>query len=237
MADPRPQAAYLYTETRLNLDRAHAASTVLLELPTSSSVPSRTPPRRHVLLQGGGGRSALRAADEASFARTHLAADGGVFFRRADRYPRSLLWRLLDGRCLLEVQSVDLAQDVGERDEASLTVQLRLPAAARAHAVAFADPDEIDALAVFVVTVAGELYSVLLHRDMFVHLKASEAPPPDWCAVFAPPALRIKEPFKLMAHGANQLFLSLSDGGILKLDRKAGHDGMAVLAVLAKLTK
>jgi hypothetical protein len=226
MADSRSQAAYLYTETRLNLDRAHAASTVLLELPTSSSLPSRTPPRRHVLLQDGRSRGST-AGDEASFARAHLAGDAGVFFRRADRYPRSLLWRLLDGRCLLEVQSVDLAQDVGERDEASLTVQLRLPAAARPHAVAFADPDEIDALAVFVVTVAGELYSVLLHRDMFVHLKASKAPPPDWCAVFAPPALRIKEPFKLMAHGAHQLFLSLSDGGILKLDRKTGSDGQS----------
>jgi DNA repair protein RAD51/nuclear pore complex protein Nup160 len=233
MAEQRPQAAYLYTETRLNLDRAHAASTVLLELPASSSLPSRTPPRRHVLLQDGGRLS--RTADESSFARAHLAGDGGVFFRRADRYPRSLLWRLLDGRALLEIQSVDLAQDVGERDEASLTVQLRLPAAARPHAVAFADPDDFDALAVFVVTVAGELYSVLLHRDMFVHLKASEAPPPDWCAVFAPPALRIKEPFKLMAHSASQLFVSLSDGGILKLDRKAGNDGMSS-DTLASLT-
>jgi DNA repair protein RAD51/nuclear pore complex protein Nup160 len=230
MADPRPQAAYLYTETRLNLDRAHAASTVLLELPTPSSLPHRAPPRRHVLLQDGIGRSRGGAADEASFARAHLAGDGGVFFRRADRYPRSLLWRLLDGRALLEVQSVDLAQDVGERDEASLTVQLRFPGAVRPHAVGFADPDESDALVVFAVTASGELYTVVLHRDMFVHLKASETPPPDWCAVFSPPALRIKEPFKLLVHSAHQLFLSLSDGGILMLDRKRGDDGMALLA-------
>jgi DNA repair protein RAD51/nuclear pore complex protein Nup160 len=225
MEDQRPQAAYLYTETRLNLDRAHASSTVLLELPTSSSIASgqQQSPRRHVLNRD------RAMADEAAFSRAHLATDGSVFFRRAARYPRSLLWRFLDARELLEIQSVDLAQDAGEKDEALLTIQLRFPTAVRPHAVAFADPDDTDALIVFAVTTVGELYSVVLHKDMFVHLKASESPPPDWCRVFSPPALRIREPFKLLAYGAHQLFLSLSDGGLLKLDRKPGDDGRALV--------
>jgi Nucleoporin Nup120/160 len=125
----------------------------------------------------------------------------------------------------LELQAVDLTQTANEKTEALLTVHISFPSAVRPYGVAFGDPEDRDALVIFALTVQGDLHTINLHKDVFVHPKAAEALPPDWCKSFNPPALRIREPYRLFAPSTNQLLLSLTDGGILQLDRKHGDDG------------
>jgi DNA repair protein RAD51/nuclear pore complex protein Nup160 len=215
------RAPFLYTETRLNLDQGYTGSTVDITLPSSSTSTF------------GYSQEAKRAvisdvqvgSDEATFARDHLASDGSIYFRRDGRYPRSFLWRLLDDRRVLEVQSVDLSQDSTEKTEALLTLLLRFPAAIRPLCIAFGDPDERDALNVFAITAADELWTLTLHKDFFVHLKATESLTLEWCKVAIPSIFRVARPYRLFASNARELFVSLVDGGIARLTRKAGEDG------------
>lgn len=205
----KPKAIYLYTETRLNLDPAY--SSALVTLHTSSSSSPSSEPLTH---------------DEATFSRYNLATDASIFFRRANSSPRSFLWRLLDHRKLLEIQAVDLIQAANEKTEALLTVRLHFAHSIRPYGIAFGDPDDRDAIVVFALTLQNELYTINLHKDIFVHSKASEALPPDWCVTFSPPALRIREPYRLFASQSNQLLLSLTDGGILQLDGTHHEQGL-----------
>ncbi|KAF2667963.1 hypothetical protein BT63DRAFT_441495 [Microthyrium microscopicum] len=210
----KPRARYNYTETRLNLDQAYAGSTVELAIPESSHY-NALQPKRTILSSSSSG------TDEASFLRDNLALDCSIFFRHENRYPRSFLWRLLDERKVLEIQSVDLTQDAGEKVEALLTLRLRFPSSIRPYCLAFADPEVKDALTVYAITATNELYTITLQKDLFVHLKSSETLPTDWCRIFAPPALRVREPFRLTSINAEELFVSLSDGALLKLDQKS----------------
>jgi DNA repair protein RAD51/nuclear pore complex protein Nup160 len=131
----------------------------------------------------------------------------------------------LDDRKLLELQAVDLTQTVNDKNEALLTIQILFPSVVRPYGVAFGDPEDRDALVIFALTVQGDLYTINLHKDVFIHTKAAESLPPDWCKSFNPPALRIREPYRLFAPSVSQLLLSLTDGGILQLERKHADDG------------
>jgi DNA repair protein RAD51/nuclear pore complex protein Nup160 len=226
----KPRATYLYTETRLNLDQATTSSTVELVLPDYDASNSRTPhnPERTIITR-------TTSSNEDAFSRENLASEGSIFFRRENRYPRTFLWRLLDLRKVLELQSVDLTQGAAEKTEALLTLRLRFPDAVRPFGVAFGDSDEKDALVVFAITKAGELYTITLHKDIFVHHKSSESLAPDWCKVFVPPAFRIREAFRLSVVTAHELFVSLSDGGLLRLNRNNGDNGEFDSLLLAKM--
>lgn len=113
------------------------------------------------------GYTEISELDEESYARKHLASEASVYFRRKSKYPRSFLWRVLDDRRLLEVQCVDL---VHERDdlqrEGSLTFHIELPTEIVRRGVAFADPEETDALEVFVLTTGNDLYTITLKADL-----------------------------------------------------------------------
>jgi len=213
------RATYVYSETRLNLEPAYSGSTIELDLAQSANLSN---PKRNIIT------SPKPSISEATFSANHLAKDSSIYFRRHERYPTSILWRLLDNRRLLELQSVDLTQNAGESSEALLTIQLKFESAILPYGLAFADPDEKDALVVFALTKDGELYTITLHKDVFMHHKASDALPLDWCKVFMPPALRVRVPYRIFASHAQELFISLSDGGLLKLDRKVGEDGEIV---------
>jgi hypothetical protein len=203
------QAALTYTEARLNLNQSYNGSTVELTLPNG---------RRTIYTEASN-------SDEVVFSRDHLASDGSIYFRREGRYPRSFLWRTLDDRRVLELQSVDLTQSGTEKTESYLTLRLRFAGAIRPFGVAFGDPDEKDALVVFVITVLGDLYTITLPKDVFIHAKATETLASGWCSVFKPSAFRLRDPYRLAAIDSNQLFVSLSDGDILNLKRAAGEDG------------
>lgn len=219
------KATYLYTETRLNLDQVYNGSTIQLAIPNHNAFISQTPHNleRTIVTRLG------TSSNEDVFSREHLASEGGIYFRREERYPRSFLWRFLDERKVLELQSVDLTQDTGveKATEALLTLRLRFSSPVRPYGLAFGDPDEKDALVIFAIAGAGELYTITLHKDVFVHAKATESLAPEWYRVWTPPAFRIREAYRLTATTAQELFVSLSDGGLLRLDRGNINDGMA----------
>jgi hypothetical protein len=219
------RAPYLYTETRLNLDQGHAGSTVDITLPPpvkNTSVFSHPPQAKRTVVS-----DIQIGSDEATFAREHLAVDASVYFRRDGRYPRSFLWRLLDDRKALEIQSVDLSQDQNEKTEALLTLVLRFPAAIRPFCVGFGDPDEKDALNVFAITTTNELWTLTLHKDFFVHLKSTEALTLEWCKVSEPSQFKLTKPYRMFVSNARELFVSLEDGSVVRLTRKAGDDGQS----------
>lgn len=211
------RAPYLYTETRLNLDQGYTNSTVEITLPNGDSQPAA----RRVL------DDAQAGSDEATFARRHVATDGSVYFRREHRYPRSFLWRLLDDRRVLEIQSVDLEQDDKEKENAMLTLLLRFPAAIRPFCVAFGDPDERDVLEVYAITTDNRLWTLVLHKDFFVNLKATELLTMEWCQSANPSSISSSDnvPYRLFATSSRMLFASLSSGGLARIFR-TGQDGL-----------
>jgi hypothetical protein len=207
------RAPYLYTETRLDLDQAHSSSTIDISI-------SKAGNHERALYND------IRVgSDEAQFTRNHLSSEASLFFRSDERYPRSFLWRLLDDRRALEIQSVDLSQDSKQQAEAFLTLLLRFPAAIRPFCIAFADHGEKDALNVFAVTSTDELWTLTLHRDIFVHAKHSEVLPSDWCNVSKPSMFAVTTPFRLFSSTSRELFVSMVDGQVVRLTRGAGQEG------------
>lgn len=207
------RAPLLYTETRLNLDQAHAGSTIDITLSKTSTFERKLYNDVRI------------GSDEAQFTREHIANDASLYFRRDERYPRAFLWRLLDDRHVLELQSVDLSQERSEKTEAILTLLLRFPAAVRPFCLAFADPDEKDALSVFAITTSNELWTLTLNRDFFIHPRATENLPSSWCTISQPSTLKVQTPFRLFASNARELYTSMVDGQLVRLTRKAGEDG------------
>lgn len=213
------QAPCLYTETRLDLDEASPGSTIELVLPSSNASIARRSPNRHAASRQP------QVQDENAFAKQHLTTEASVFFRRPERSPRVFLWRILDSRTVLELQAIDLSQDRSVQGDAVLTLQLRFPRPLRPFGVAFADPDERDALCVFALTDAGDLYTLTIRREMFVKVAAAEADMSEWCKVFQPSAFSFQLPYRLFAISALELVVSLHNGGMLRLMRRPGDDG------------
>jgi DNA repair protein RAD51/nuclear pore complex protein Nup160 len=158
--------------------------------------------------------------DEDAFAKRHLASEGSLFFRRFHQYPRSFLWRILNNRKTLEIQSTDLGQDGNHKFEANITLLLNFPSPIRPFGIALAEPEDRDALVVFAITEAKELYTLSLHRDFFLKPAASEMEVSDWCKSFIPSPFSFRTPYRLVAPSVNQLLVSLDDGSILELTRE-----------------
>lgn len=212
---------YLYKEARLNLEQAFPGSTIAVSLPshTSPTFGSRPQPKRTVISEK------YIDQDEDEFAKRHLASEGSIFFRRIHKYPRSFLWRILDDRRVLEIQSIDLDQDYDNQAEATLTLLLSFPTTIRPFGVAFSEPEDRDALNVFVLTTSNDLYTLNLHRDFFIKPTATDIDIGDWCKTFMPSSFSFRQPYRLIATSAVELLVSLHDGGLMRLSRKPGDDG------------
>ncbi|TKA73414.1 hypothetical protein B0A49_03034 [Cryomyces minteri] len=213
--------SYLHRETRLNVEPTNPSSTITISLPAHSAsiLSSRTSSKRSLVTPND------TDGDEVAFSKRHLASEGSIYFRCKTRSPRCFLWRVLDDRKLLELQSVDVTQEEHNVHEATLTLALSFPTAIRQSGIAFADPEEHDALDVFVLTTANELYTITLHKDSFVRAVATENVA-DWCKVFSPSSFTFRYPYRLVAISSLQLLISLHDGGLLRLERKPEDHGI-----------
>jgi hypothetical protein len=203
----------LYKEARLNIEPAFPGSTIAFALPASShsTFGSRPTVKRTVLTEQHVDK------DEDAFARRHLATDGSMYFRQHHGYPRSFLWRVLDNRKMLEIQAVDLDHDLGDRFEANLTILLQFPSPIRPFCVAFATPTDRDALTVFAITTANELYTITLPRDFFASPAASEQNIETWCKRTEPTLFSGRIPYRLVAESAEELLVTLDDGAICRM--------------------
>lgn len=212
-------APYLFTEARLNIEPTYPNSTLHISTESFGLFSSRQRVRD---------KAPTTFPDEETYAREHLATESSIFFRRAERSPRSFLWRVLQDRRLLELQCVDLAQSKRNTAESVLTYALEFSHPIRSNGVAFADPAHVDALEVFVLTTSNELFTFTLSKGL---LLKKEVPDPNefetgsaW-KLFKPSSFSFKQPYKLVAASSLELFISLHDGGLLRLDRKAGENG------------
>jgi len=204
---------YLYKEARLNIEPAFPGSTIAFTLPSSalSTFGGRPTVKRTIMTEQ------YADQDEDAFTRRHLATDGSMVFRRHHQYPRSFLWRVLDNRKMLEIQAIDLDHDASDKFEASLTLLLQFPSPLRPFCVAFAEPNDRDALTVFAITTANELYTINLHRDFFASPAASEQDIEHWCRRSEPALFSGRIPFRLVAVHTDELLVTLDDGAICRL--------------------
>jgi hypothetical protein len=205
--------ACLYKEARLNIEPAFPGSTIAFTLPASSlsTFGSRTAAKRTII------QEQYADQDEDAFTRRHLATDGSLFFRQHHAYPRSFLWRVLDNRKMLEIQSVDLDHEAGDRFEANLTLLFQFPSPIRPFCVAFAEPSDRDALTIFAITTANDLYVLTIHRDFFANPAASEQDIESWCRRSEPTLFSGRIPYRLVAVDVDELLVALDDGAICRI--------------------
>jgi hypothetical protein len=207
------EGACLYREARLNIEPAFPGSTIAFTLPASSltTFGARTTAKRSVVPEK------YVDQDEDAFTRRHLATESSLYFRQRHAYPRSFLWRVLDNRKVLEIQSVDLDHDASDRFEANLTLVFRFPSPIRPFCVAFSEPTDRDALTIFAITTANDLYVLTVPRDFFSNPAASEQEIDTWCKRFEPTLFSGRIPYRLFAVHVAELLVALDDGAICRI--------------------
>jgi hypothetical protein len=207
------RGAILYREARLNVEPAFPGSTIAFTLPAGSlsTFGSRTAAKRTVFQE----RSVDQ--DEETFSRRHLATDGSLYFRQHHAYPRSFLWRVLDNRKTLEIQSVDFEHDATDKLEANLSLLFQFPSPIRPFCVAFAEPTDRDALTMYAITTANDLYVLTIHREFFCNPAASEQDIETWCKRSEPALFSGRTPYRLVAVAADELLVALDDGAICRM--------------------
>lgn len=166
------------------------------------------------------------AKDEATFSSRFLASQSSIYFRERRTSPRSFLWRVLHGNRTLEIRCADLAKSGTDLHEASLTLRFRFVEPIVPTGVAFADPDDHDALNVFVVTASSrQLHTLTLRPECFKKRNTLANGPADWHQSCIPAPLTFAHPHRLVATNAYELFMSLDNGSLLRLARLNGEDG------------
>lgn len=213
----------LFKETRIDLEPTSPGSTINLQIPAhgqshrTSWLTQQRRPDGHI----------GTPEDEDAFAKRHLATSGSVYFRQNKSYPRSFLWRVLEDHTILELRSIDVTKSEHDRHEATPTLRLAFAHPIRNGGVVLADREGHDALSVFVLTKRNELYTLALRPEVFRRAAATEGNVHDWCKSFVPASFSISKPHRVLACGPNELWISLHDGRLLRLMRKAGDDGTA----------
>ncbi|EMD01025.1 hypothetical protein BAUCODRAFT_144602 [Baudoinia panamericana UAMH 10762] len=170
---------------------------------------------------------AIDSHNEESYTRAHLATDASIFFRSTLCSPRSILWRMLDERQILEIQAVDLVKRRKRDDQAFadswLTFRINCPDGIVEQGVAFADAEETDALEAFVLTKGKELLTITLKRDLLTRPSVPAEFDPSTCVNrYTSSFLSVRQPYRFFAVNNHTLLISLTDGGLVRLERSAG---------------
>ena len=228
MTQPVP-AACLYQETRVNLDPASPDHLVDILLPAhgSSSFSSRASPKRRRV-------QTAFDSDETVFAQHNLASESSVHYRPAAKaeaanpWPRSILWRVLRNGTLLELQGVDLYEQSSATKGELLALQFTFPNPIYPSCVGIAEIHEDNAssgIVVFALTQQGELFELTLKNEAFVRprfLETEGTGSTRWCRTFAPSGLNFRSPHRLLPASDSELWISLTDGSLARLNRLKG---------------
>jgi nuclear pore complex protein Nup160 len=202
----------LYKETRLNLEPASQSSTIQVRVAPQSAYG-----------RSSSSRSGASADDEKAYRSRSLATASSIYYRKHHSSPRGFLWRVLDSGNVLSIRAADVSKQQKESD-APLILNLRFPAAIRPSCIGLADPEEYDALCVYVVDHSNQLWSIMLRPDHFRRRSATDGGLGDLCKSYSPPGFGFKHPHRLAVVNPNQLLITMHDGGILKFDRNKGNE-------------
>ncbi|KAF2857837.1 hypothetical protein K470DRAFT_198959, partial [Piedraia hortae CBS 480.64] len=167
----------------------------------------------------------ISECDEDGYARARLGSNGGVFFRAADRTPRSFAWRVLEDGKVLELQPVDLMVHK-KPDGRRLTFRIDFGQTILNDGVAFADPEAHDALEVFVLTAKREVCTVTLRKDVLTRTSVPADFNSQSCVKrFGGSFLSMRQPFRFRAASNVELMASSADGGLVLMHRDRNESG------------
>ncbi|KAL2122534.1 hypothetical protein VTJ04DRAFT_2989 [Mycothermus thermophilus] len=198
----------LYKETRLGLEPTSQSSTVQIRVAPSNSYSRSTPSRS--------------SDDEKSYRSKNLATASSIYYRKHHSSPRGFLWRVLDSGTVLSLRVADVRKHEKDPD-CPLILNLRFPTALRTSCIGFADPEDHDALCVFAIDQSNHLWSVTLRPEHFRKKSAADGLS-ETSRSYTPPGFGFKHPHRLAVVNADQLIVTMHDGGILKFDRNKNHN-------------
>lgn len=208
---------FRYKETRLNLEPTSPSSVIELRVPASSSHGRSNSQRTN-------GTRHSAEADEQAWRSKNLATASSIYRRKHHGSPQSFLWRVLENNTVLSIRAADVSKPNKEPD-APLVLHLRFPSAIRDSCIGFSDSEDHEALSVFVVDHANNLYAITLRLELFKKRSATEGGLGEACKSYSPPGFGFKHPHRLVAVSPDQLIITMHDGGILRFDRNRSHDG------------
>lgn len=204
---------YLFKETRLNLEPPAPTSVVSIRVPSKN----------------GNGRSQRRIAhdssteDETTFRLKNLASASSIYHRKWHDTPRSFLWRILEDGTVLSIRAVDVCKK-DKTPDAPLVLNFNFSVPIQTGCVALSDPEEHDALCVYVLDQSSQLYTFTLRPEFFRKRTAIDAVLSELCKVQSPAGLSFKSPHRLVAVTANTLLVTVSDGGMIRFDKTRNDD-------------
>ncbi|KAI0815637.1 nucleoporin Nup120/160-domain-containing protein [Xylaria sp. FL0064] len=205
-----------FKETRLNFEPSSLTYVVDVSLPSIANA-SRSRRQTNGPARLNGGDGALHAQN--------CATASAVYHRKHHSYPKSFLWRVLEDNSILNLRIVDVCKPERALD-ANLILNFHFPNSIRPSCVAVSDPPDHDALTVFVLDEAGQLYTLLLRPDSFRKRSFIETGLGDACKISTVNALQnYKTPYRLIAVNSDQLILALTDGGHIRLDKNKPQTG------------
>jgi nuclear pore complex protein Nup160 len=200
---------YLFKETRLNLEPPAPASVVSIRVPSKN----------------GNSRSQRRltthdssSEDETTFRLKNLAVSSSIYHRKWHDTPRNFLWRVLEDGTVLSIRAVDVCK-YDKTPDAPLVLNFNFGVPIQTGCVAFSDPEEHDALCVYVLDQSSQLYTFTLRPEFFRKRTAIDAVLSELSKVQSPAGLSFKSPHRLVAVTSNTLLVTVSDGGIIRLDK------------------
>ncbi|KAJ5714053.1 uncharacterized protein N7483_011234 [Penicillium malachiteum] len=213
--------AKIYKDTRVDLRPFSPTTVANIQISPESAI-RRT---RFSISSGSDHHETPVAKDEDEFARKYLATQGTVYFRKRKTYPRTFLWRVVNDNKVLEIQCADLTKAGSEKFEYNVTLRLNFPEQIIPSGVALADHEDHEILSVFVITASKQLHTLSLRPEFFRRIDSIDENVSDWCKSSVPAPLSFSNPHRLHASSPLELFISLDNGALLRLTRRAGDDG------------
>lgn len=214
--------ARIYKDTRVDLRPYSSTTVVNIPIPTQESAQRRARFSISALTDN----ELPVAKDEDEFSKRHLATQGSVYFRKRKLYPRTFLWRVVNDNRVLEIHCVDLTKGGIEHHEYNVTLHLDFQEEILPCGVEFADVEEHEVLNVFVLTASKHLHTLTLRPEFFRRVSAIDDNVSEWCQTCIPAPLAFSYPHRLHASSPLELFISLDNGSLLRLTRRAGDDGI-----------
>ena len=212
--------AKIYKDTRVDLRPFSTATVANVQVSPESAVR-----RTRFSISSSADHELPIAKDEDEFARRTLATQGSVYFRKRKTYPRTFLWRVVNDHKVLEIQCADLTKSGSEQFEYNVTLRLNFNEEIVPSGVAFADHEDHELLGLFVITASKQLHTFSLRPEFFRRPDSIDENVADWCKSCVPAPLSFSHPHRLHASSPLELFVSLDNGALLRLTRRAGDDG------------